>query len=103
MRSIGHPDVLATLAAPFHTLAIGVHEWTVNNDEKCQEGTAKIKFTISDCNKWDINVGAVAGYGGYISTEFTCDNGLCIDLEKRCDGIPHCYVSLQNDMGNFSI
>ena len=92
MRSIGHPDVLATLAAPFHTLAIGVHEWTVHNDDKCQKGTNKIKFTLSDCNQWDPNYGT---QGDYISTEFTCDNGLCIDLDKRCDGVPDCYVSLQ--------
>ena len=87
MRSIGNPNVLATLAAPFHTLAIGVHEWTVTND-MCHKGTTKLKFTLSDCNEWDRKI-----IGDLISHEFTCDNGLCISLSKRCDGVPDCYVS----------
>ena len=91
MRSIGNPSVLATLSAPFHTLAIGMYEWTVYNDDKCQKGEAKIKFTLSDCNQWDAK--AHDGDGDYVSKEFTCNSGLCIDLARRCDGVPDCYVS----------
>ena len=91
MRSVFYPDVSATTFAPFHSLALGVHTWTVRNDEECHKGTVQIKLTLSDCSKETD------------PDEFTCDNGLCVLLEKRCDGIPDCYVSIkQMNMQTFN-
>ena len=76
MRSIIDPSVSASNSAPFHTLSLGAHTWQVNNDSKCQKGMAKLTLTLSSCKK----------------TEFICNNGLCVDLEKRCNGSPDCKV-----------
>ena len=89
MRSVIHPDVSATTSAPFHTLALGVHTWTVRNDEECHKGTKSLKFSLSDCGRIPSLVNS-----GKKDDEFICDNGLCVDLDKRCDGVPDCQVNL---------
>ena len=79
MRSIMYPSVSATSKAPFHTLAIGLYTWTVYNDIECQEGMVQKTLSLTSCFFHD-------------EDEFTCHDGLCINLKKRCDGIPDCTV-----------
>ena len=59
----------ATTTASYESYAIGKHEWSfTGDDENCHGGkpyTTFLKFT------------------GCLEGEFTCDNGLCIPMEKR--------------------
>ena len=50
MRSVLHPNVSASSKAPFHTLSLGIHNWMVTNDIKCQEGKANLTLSLSSCS-----------------------------------------------------
>ena len=66
----------ATSSATYNSLLIGVHEVDFSGvmEDKCnQDGTVrKLKFTT--CTPG----------------QFTCNDGLCIDIEKRCDMAEDC-------------
>ena len=55
---------------------LGKQNWTIEGDsKKCEEGkayTALLKLT------------------GCVDGEFTCDDGLCIEMEERCNQVPDC-------------
>ena len=68
-------DLIATVEqASFGSLALGTYEWVVYNDSKeCFKGTSEsytTKLTFSACKE----------------DEFTCEDGACIKMDKRCDG-----------------
>ena len=94
MRSVLHSDVSASSTAPFHTLSIGVHTWMVNNDDKCQKGNAQLTLSLSSCNmrvtqpRYLYHKNEFTNY----PDEFICHDGLCVDLEKWCNGAPDCQV-----------
>ena len=76
MILVNNPSVYASTEASFKSLGLGTNTWQITNDSKCNKMTANITLTFSTC---------------YLN-EFACRNGLCIDLFKRCDGIPDCKV-----------
>ena len=74
MSVIQVPGVTATSKADFETLILGNHEWEIENDVDCFDGKEKKVLTMSSCN----------------TNQYTCDDGLCVNLDYRCDGKPHC-------------
>ena len=70
-------NVTATSAASHHSYALGKHNWTISGDTaKCSDSQARytIEMKLTGCKE----------------DEFTCDDGQCINLEKRCDQLPNC-------------
>ena len=55
---------------------LGKHEWTFSNDSfECHEGKPyKTVLKLTGCAK----------------EEFTCDDGQCVKMERRCDQVPDC-------------
>ena len=54
---------------------LGKHNWLIERDKGCDKGTPYSRqLKLTSC-----------GEG-----EFTCDNGLCVKMEERCDQVPHC-------------
>ena len=71
LQIIGHSE------ASEGTFLLGKHNWTIENDtHSCSKGkpyTAELKLT--GCSDQE---------------QFTCDNGDCVSMGKRCDQIPDC-------------
>jgi hypothetical protein len=69
-------SVTAVSRASKMSYALGKHTWTVTNDVfGCHEGrpyTTQLKLT------------------GCREGQFTCDDGQCINITKRCDQTPNC-------------
>ena len=61
----------------FQTLALGNYEWNIENDNGCQEGKVAMSLSLTACK----------------THEYTCNDGLCLPLDKRCDGISNCKDS----------
>ena len=66
--------IIATFQSSFRTLGLGTNTWRVENDNMCQKGVALKSFSLTAC----------------LEEQFTCGDGLCIDLEERCNGVPDC-------------
>ena len=82
----------AVSSAKNETYLLGKHNWTVHNDyQGCHEEEDKnysIELKLSGCNQgFKIARGKrnLEEYG-----EFTCNNGQCVSMEKRCDQLPDC-------------
>ena len=71
-RHVSNSHFLATSRAPKASLLLGPHEWTVHNDsEKCtNEQSYTTRMLMTACN----------------DTEFTCSDGSCVSMARRCDG-----------------
>ena len=69
-------EVNAVSRATKHSYLLGKHKWTFSNDTfECHEGkpyTTMLKLT------------------GCAEDEFTCDDGQCIKMKRRCDQVPDC-------------
>ena len=68
------PEIKAESRSSYGSLAIGNHKWSVSNDTKCDATTTSKILTLTSC----------------FEEQFTCDDGLCIDINYRCDGSPEC-------------
>ena len=82
----------ATSLAIEHSYVLGKHNWTIKNDnQRCHEGLQEYKteLKLSGCNQ-----GFTFDYGGNMvltgDGEFTCDDGQCVNMNYRCDQLPHC-------------
>ena len=89
VRSFGHfaeeqwrietsfPNTTATTFAANDGFMMGKHDWTIEGDSvKCSNGKTharKLKLT------------------GCVEGEFTCDDGQCIGMKKRCDQVFDCW------------
>ena len=70
-----HHAVTASLVATKPSYAIGKHEWIIRNDF-CKEGKShKFTLKLTGCNP---------------EGEFTCNDGQCIKMERRCDQMTNC-------------
>ena len=67
MRDVANPSVTAVSQASLRTLAIGNILWTISNDTTCSKGTHSKVLSLTSCS----------------SHQFTCNDGLCIDLQRR--------------------
>ena len=69
-------NVTARSRASQNSFVLGKHNWTVPLDTfQCYEGKEyTIEMKLTGCN----------------NTQFTCDSGQCVKMEKRCDQLPNC-------------
>ena len=69
-------NTTATSNSSMHSFLLGSSEWTVYNDYNgCNQGKPyKIQLKLSGCQE----------------DQFTCNNGECISMEKRCNQINNC-------------
>ena len=74
MTDMTSPNTTAVSVIPFRTLAMGNHEWKMQNDERCQKGSHTATLALTACTE----------------EEFTCNDGLCLPLDLRCNGKPEC-------------
>ena len=74
--AVADNDVAGMSRASKLSYLLGKHKWTISNDDfECNEGepyTTFLKLT------------------GCAEDEFTCDDGQCIKMEKRCDQVTNC-------------
>ena len=66
--------ITASFESGFESMALGTNTWEITNDLLCQKGTISSSLSLSACS----------------DNQFTCGDGLCIDLEGRCDGVADC-------------
>ena len=67
IEDMANPYVRAKSKAPFKTLAIGNYEWEIFNDTECGQDYYTAFLSLSPCPE----------------DQYACNNGLCIDIEKR--------------------
>ena len=67
-------SITATFESGFETMALGTNNWVVRNDRLCQKGEVSKSLSLSAC----------------ADSEFTCGDGLCIDMDGRCNGVVNC-------------
>ena len=72
LKNVNNPNVTAICRVPFKSLAIGNHDWNISGENNCKDGI--IPLSLTSCNE----------------DEFTCNDGLCINLTQRCDGKVDC-------------
>ena len=67
-------DVTAVSKASKPSYVLGKHKWTISNDDyECNEGKAyTTMLKLTGCKE---------------EGEFTCDDGQCIEMERRCDQV----------------
>ena len=89
-------DVTATSSADHDTFVLGKRNWTIQNDHKqCQDsngqgavGEFKTELKLTGCKQ-----GVKSYKGAWLSTddgEFTCNDGQCVSMRKRCDRLSDC-------------
>ena len=74
IESLPQPNTVAKSKAKFTSLLMGRHTWQVSNDDKCQAGVVELSVKLNTC----------------VEGQFTCGDGVCIDIEQRCDRAKHC-------------
>ena len=77
IRDMSDPSVLAVSEAPFRSLALGSRSWRVTNDSRCFTEPLQTRLALTSCSQ----------------EQFTCSDGLCLQLGQRCDGQPQCRDS----------
>ena len=75
-----NPNIFGIFTAGFSGLALGTNKWTISND-KCKKGKHMVSISLTTCK----------------DSSFTCDDGLCIDLPKRCNGVTDCKDKSDED------
>ena len=68
--------------ADIASFAIGTNTWDITGDYSCNTRPQNISLTLSSCS----------------DSEFTCSDGVCIDINKRCDNSNDCKD--KSDEGN---
>ena len=72
--TVAHHEAHAVLDGPVSSYALGKHSWSVLNDE-CYNGSYKAYLKLTGCNEY----------------EYTCDDGQCVNMTRRCDQFPNCH------------
>ena len=74
MSVMNNPKIQGVSYAEFSTLVIGKNAWEISGDYACS-AIAQVKvLSLSSCSV----------------QQFTCTNGMCIDMFKRCDNSNDC-------------
>ena len=76
IRNVNNDFVKATSSASFATFAIGTLMWNITNDTRCSTKDSSLLLSLSGCNE----------------VQFSCNNGLCINIENRL--VINSHVSL---------
>ena len=59
-------SITATYESGFESMALGTNSWVIRNDLLCQKGEVSKSLSLSACT----------------DSEFTCGDGLCIDMDE---------------------
>ena len=75
--AVADNDVAGMSRASKLSYLLGKHKWTISNDDfECNEGKPYTTFLkLSGCAE----------------DEFTCNDGGCIKMERRCDQVTNCW------------
>ena len=74
--------LLATIKASKSSLLLGTNNWTIYNDSlECQLHYKGNPYTLP------LNLNSCS------DEEFNCDDGSCISLAQKCDGVSNCHDS----------
>ena len=75
LMSVVHHNVTGTSAAPHKSFTLGKSTWTIVGDKGCNKKTNsyEIELKMSGCKKG----------------HFTCYDGQCVSMTKRCDQVPN--------------
>ena len=75
----GNSMLIASAKSSLPAMGLGTNPWTIYNDSKdCYDGDGMeytTMLTFSSCN----------------DEQFTCENGNCVSMERRCDGKFDCF------------
>ena len=75
----GGSSVKAFSKAPHWSFTVGKHNWTIKGDNDCNVEEESLKeLKMSGCK----------------DNEFTCSDGQCVSMLKRCNQLPNCRMSL---------
>ena len=77
---LNNPGAYAVSKAHLKTFLLGKHKWTFYGDNCFEDGSEHI-VGFSTC---------LPGSADGVGSEFSCNDGLCIPMERRCDGIYNC-------------
>ena len=77
MSVINNPKIQAISNAELASLVIGKHEFIISGDNECSAADQVNELSLTSCS----------------ITEFTCDDGMCIDRNKRCNNIIELYLN----------
>ena len=69
-------NVTGVSTAPHESFTLGKHNWTIRGDKGCSRGGQEytIQLKMSGC----------------VEGTFTCNDGQCVSIEKRCDQLSDC-------------
>ena len=73
--NVFNSNVTGMSTASFASFTLGKHNWTIKGDKGCSSGdsyTTELKMSV--CKEGN----------------FTCDNGQCVRMDKRCNQLPDC-------------
>ena len=71
---VNDPSIQGVSYSEVSSLVIGRHSWHITGDYACSSKDIVVDLSLSSCK----------------NDEFTCTDGVCIDMIKRCDNINHC-------------
>ena len=76
MLSVVHHNVTGTSLATHKSFTLGKNTWTIIGDKGCGKGSHsyKVKLKMTGCKDGN----------------FTCNDGQCVSMTKRCDHVPNC-------------
>ena len=66
IQDVTDPKIQAISSAPYRTLAVGNLKWNITNDG-CYKKSTAVRLSLTSCS----------------DKQFTCNNGLCIRINKR--------------------
>ena len=82
IRVENNPRISASSYADISSFAIGTNTWEISGDYACSTRDQTLSLTLSSCN----------------GSEFTCSDGVCININRRCNNINDCRD--KSDEGN---
>ena len=74
MTVVNNPDLYGVSYSDVSSMVIGKHVWIIGGDYACRRNEKEFNLALSSCN---VN-------------EFTCSDGVCIDILARCDNTNDC-------------
>ena len=74
MYLVNNNNTRAESKADLQTFVMGHNLWTIQNDYECSPTDVETVLSLTTCG----------------NDKYTCNSGLCIDIEKRCDSWPDC-------------
>ena len=74
MSVANNQDIHGVSYSDVASMVIGKHAWAIKGDYACSSKVQELELALSSCNV----------------EQFTCSDGVCIDILARCDNINDC-------------